>query len=185
MTPEELNLEYIKIAVSVATPVTILIVGFLLNRSLQSQAKIEESRRSLNGRWADDFAEEARQLNEAVTTFIMIYLEYRAYLMLNKQLGEDAPQNPQPKVVEQHLRIQRCATLLSRFYRFAPQNGEKLKICVDAMIKLAGQWGSRNGGEPKEFLERQNELNGAVRAVHSELLGLYTKIGATAPPPAT
>ncbi len=169
------QIEELKLAASIATPLAIAIVGWFLNRTIQNQNAVAQRQSSWHTKWADDFLKTASEFNESATSFIMLYYSLR--VKADNNFPEEELKLSSSEILPLELALERVRWEISKFAGFAPLNGKRLEEASEALLQEALSWMKNRGGNVQEFRQKQLTFNTNARNVHAELLGFQDKKG--------
>lgn len=171
----QIQLEELKLVASIATPLTIAIIGILLNRTIQKQNAITQRQSSWLTKWADDFLKTASEFNESATSFIMHY--YSIHVKATNNFSEEEMKLSSNEILPLELALERVRWEISKFAGFAPLNGKRLEEASEALLQETLSWMRNRGGNVQEFRQKQLTFNTNARNVHAELFGFQGKKG--------
>ena len=166
------SIEILKLVASIATPISIAIVGIIINGTIQPQNAIAQRQSSWLTKWADDFLKTANDLNEAATSFMLVYASSE-WKVSNHFPGALQEQELLPnEILPLILALNRACLEMSKFAGFAPVSEKGSVEAAGAILDEANSWMKGQGGNPQVLRQKQLTFNRNARNVHAELLGL-------------
>lgn len=163
-------IEILKLLASIATPLTIALVGLLINRAIQRQNAIAQRQSSWLTKWADEFLGTAAKFDDSATGFLMIYWLSHAKSINEMPEAAEEQKTIHLDCIQQWSNLQRALWELTKYTSFAPHSGRALKVAAEAVDTELGNWMRNKGGDVQTFREKQIAFNAQVREVHAELL---------------
>ena len=159
-------IEIAKFLTSIATPIVIAFIGYIINGSIQRQNAIAQRQSSWLVRWADDFFVAASNFNASATKFLMLFYKEHHNLP-GKELARldlDIPTI--------WMDLQRWNWEMKKYADFARITGKGFEQSAEALCDEVSRWTQKKGGNVDEFREKQLMFNTNARNVHAELMEL-------------
>jgi len=166
MTSE--TIELLKLAVGVATPVVVAVIGLAVFRRFEG-VKAEVARQSdFHKKWADAFFETCQQ-------FMRSMERYRA--LLNQLQALPNPNNPVGTEYQNELNVLNVSLSelelrIRRSVVFAPNEGPKVKAASQKSIAMLKQMVTDMQGSFDALFAEMDSFNKAVKTAHAEMLGV-------------
>jgi hypothetical protein len=171
MLPQNYS-EALKLIASIATPLTIAVLGWLINRTIQKQNALTQRQSSWMARWADDFLATAGKFNDSATSFLITWWTNYLKTLNNMPGAVEEQRNLHVEVLPHWLALERYAWEMEKYAAFAPKCGKYVENAASALTDESSSWLKNKGGNIQSFRQKQLRFNTAVRAMHAELLGL-------------
>lgn len=161
-------IEYIKIAVSALTPLTVLAVGILINRRLEKN-KIEILKeKEWQIHWADRFLKTAHELNANISLLIFSLFE-------KHNATDDTDFETINKKIKKYFNlILENEWDLKNDVQFATKNRDEVLTNLQNILDGLRRITEDRQGNIEPIREHQFEFNKSVRNAHAEILNIKT-----------
>lgn len=180
--PEDIDItiEILKLIASCLTPIIILVLGFLINKSIERNKKNILQEKEWQVRWAETFLIRAIKFNENISVIVTTLFKM-AINSQNENISEGKKMETEEKLLKIYYEsIENCHYLdwdIQNFAQFAKKNGEnvieKQKELIGAIRKLIDD---KQEFDIEKIRRIQFEYNKLVRKAHHEILNAVDNI---------
>ncbi|MDD5185974.1 MAG: hypothetical protein PHS84_12010 [Paludibacter sp.] len=162
-------IEYLKLVASCLTPLTIILIGIIINRRLE-KSKIEFLKeKEWQIIWADRFLNSANELNDNISFLICTLFELQGV-----QNGTNEYREKIILMMKYRKSIQVNEWNIKNYTQFSENNGQyvvnTLKDILDGLTNII----DNRQGDIEPIRQKQFEFNKVVRNAHAEILKINT-----------
>ena len=164
MTGTQLTIEILKLAISLLTPILVLIVGLVISKKIEKTKLEVLKEKEWQVKWADFFLKQANDFNDHVTIVICS--------LFNLQSEKDQAKIDEliKNITASNNRISEIDWNIQNYSQFSIKYGNEVVSTQKKLIDSIRQLISTRQGNLEEVRKQQFEYNDAVRKAHSEIL---------------
>lgn len=168
----ETTMEILKLVASFLTPLTILILGIVINRRLESAKAVLSKEKDWQNWWAGKFLSSCHGYNECVTDIITGLFQL-IQIEDEKLSGWENESKEKLSDIRRSMRkLEYLDWEFQNYLQFAHKHGATVFEKGKELFRLIGGLISKRQGDLEEIRKAQFEFNDAVRLAHGEILGL-------------
>jgi hypothetical protein len=164
------TIEILKLMASVLTPIIILILGILINRTLEKSKAVLSKEKDWQNWWAGKFLSIAHDYNSTVSECV-------TGLYSLKQIEDEKlsgwEEDLKQKEIAVRLNIRKLQYLdweIQNYIQFAPNKGKNVRDKQEQLFDLLANLIGTKQGNLEEIRTVQFEFNDSVRLAHAEIL---------------
>ncbi len=164
-------IEYLKIGISFLTPLTIILIGIIINRKLE-KSKIEYLKeKEWQILWADRFMNSAIELNTNISLLICTLFELQD--VRNGSKGYNESELVKKLIICMH-NIHINEWDIKNYTQFAEKNGQRVIEVLEEILDALRNIIRTRHGNIEPVRKKQFDFNKVVRNAHAEILNINT-----------
>ncbi len=169
MTETEITIEYLKIGVSILTPLTIILFGIIINRKLEKNKMQLLKEKEWQIIWASRFIETANELNDNISHLIITLFDFQ-----NVKEGTDEYIEKYNLYMKYQNNIKITEWNIKNYTQFAEKNGQAVLGILKEILDGLGEIIKNRKGNIESIRQKQFDFNKAVRNAHAEIIKINT-----------
>ena len=166
------KLDILQLVVSVTTPLVILILGILINRTLEKNKVALSKEQDWQNWWAERFLSIAHSYNATVSEIIASLSVLKRTDDQRLRGWEEEFEQERASILQNIRNLQYLDWEIQNYIQFAPKEGLVVKGKQKRLFDLIASLIATMQGNLEDIRVVQFEFNEAVRLAHAEILNL-------------